>query len=121
MNRIPPHVPHVNHPGTYNIRGARPVGRLQHLLTHLSPSTSTAHAPTDGITPAMTSTAGRKLPTFDELPSFKDFAGCAWEVWGKDDQLGTVNLLTEEAVKEASKEIKYVDLRPEQLIFVGAF
>ncbi|KAI0806673.1 hypothetical protein C8Q74DRAFT_1362285 [Fomes fomentarius] len=54
----------------------------------------------------MTSTAGRKLPTFDELPSFKDFAGCAWEVWGKDDQLGTVNLLTEEAIKEASKEIK---------------
>ncbi|KAI0713745.1 hypothetical protein C8Q76DRAFT_469104 [Earliella scabrosa] len=51
-------------------------------------------------------TTGRKLPTFDELPPFKDFTGCAWEVWGKDDQLGTVNLLTEEVVKEASKEIK---------------
>ena len=50
----------------------------------------------------------RKLPTFDELPSFKDFSGCAWEVWGKDDQLGTVNLLTEEVVKEASKEIECV-------------
>ncbi|KAH9890456.1 hypothetical protein C8Q73DRAFT_792907 [Cubamyces lactineus] len=48
----------------------------------------------------------RKLPTFDELPKFKDFTGCAWEVWGKDDQLGTVNLLTKEVVKEASKEIK---------------
>ena len=48
----------------------------------------------------------RKLPTFDELPKFKDFTGCAWEVWGKEDQLGTVNLLTEEVVKEASKEIK---------------
>ncbi|KAI0738090.1 hypothetical protein C8Q80DRAFT_1222716 [Daedaleopsis nitida] len=47
-----------------------------------------------------------KLPTFDELPDFKDFKGCAWEVWGKDDQLGTVNLLTAEVVKEASKEIK---------------
>ncbi|RDX47364.1 hypothetical protein OH76DRAFT_1405974 [Lentinus brumalis] len=47
-----------------------------------------------------------KLPTFDELPTFKDFTGCAWEVWGKDDQLGTVNLLTEEVVKEASEEIK---------------
>ncbi|KAI0713746.1 hypothetical protein C8Q76DRAFT_469319 [Earliella scabrosa] len=51
-------------------------------------------------------TAGRKLPTFDELPPFKDFTGCAWEVWGKDDQLGTINLLTDEVVKEASKEIK---------------
>ncbi|KAI0373111.1 hypothetical protein BV20DRAFT_1050031 [Pilatotrama ljubarskyi] len=48
----------------------------------------------------------RALPTFDELPKFKDFSGCAWEVWGKDDQLGTVNLLTDELVKEASKEIK---------------
>lgn len=47
-----------------------------------------------------------KLPTFDELPPFKEFSGCAWEVWGKDDQLGTVNLLTSEVVKEASKEIK---------------
>ncbi|RPD71268.1 hypothetical protein L226DRAFT_574034 [Lentinus tigrinus ALCF2SS1-7] len=47
-----------------------------------------------------------KLPTFDELPKFKDFSGCAWEIWGKDDQLGTVNLLTDEVVKEASKEIK---------------
>ncbi len=51
-----------------------------------------------------------KLPTFDELPPFKDFTGCAWEVWGKDDQLGTVNLLTEEVVKEASEEIKCVSV-----------
>ncbi|PIL33200.1 hypothetical protein GSI_04650 [Ganoderma sinense ZZ0214-1] len=46
------------------------------------------------------------LPKFDELPPFKEFAGCAWEVWGKDDELGTVNLLTPEVVKEAAKEIK---------------
>ncbi|TBU41908.1 putative cyclase-domain-containing protein [Dichomitus squalens] len=51
-------------------------------------------------------TTTRKLPAFDELPTFKEFTGCAWEVWGKDDQLGTVNLLTPEVVKEASKEIK---------------
>ncbi|CDO71942.1 hypothetical protein BN946_scf184940.g89 [Trametes cinnabarina] len=50
-------------------------------------------------------TDDRTLPTYDELPAFKDFTGCAWEVWGKDDQLGTVNLLTDEVVKEAAKEI----------------
>ena len=50
----------------------------------------------------------KQLPTFDELPSFHDWTGCAWEVWGKDDQLGTVNLLTEEVVAEAAKEIKSV-------------
>lgn len=47
---------------------------------------------------------GRVLPTFDELPSFHDFKGCAWEVWGKDDELGTINLLTPEVVARAAKE-----------------
>ena len=50
----------------------------------------------------------KQLPTFDELPAFEEFKGCAWGVWGKDDQLGTVNLLTEEVVLEAAKEIKSV-------------
>ena len=57
----------------------------------------------------MTTAGTRQLPAYDELPKFKDFSGCAWEVWGKDDQLGTINLLTDDVVKEASKEIKYVD------------
>ena len=48
------------------------------------------------------------LPSFDELPSFRNFPGCAWDVWGKDDELGTVNLLTEDVVREAAKEIQYV-------------
>ncbi|THG97625.1 hypothetical protein EW026_g4405 [Hermanssonia centrifuga] len=37
----------------------------------------------------------KQLPTFDELPNFHEYTGCAWGVWGKDDQLGTINLLTE--------------------------
>ncbi|KAI0823830.1 hypothetical protein BC628DRAFT_1420575 [Trametes gibbosa] len=70
-----------------------PAERLQIISTHLRSSETM-------------SAAARPLPTFDELPGFKDFTGCAWEVWGKDDQLGTINLLTDEIVKEASKEIK---------------
>ena len=47
------------------------------------------------------------LPSFKELPNFHDFSGCAWDVWGKGDQLGTVNMLTDEVVKRAaSEEIK---------------
>lgn len=46
------------------------------------------------------------LPSFDELPSFHGLPGCAWSVWGKGDELGTINLLTPEVVKEAAKEIK---------------
>lgn len=52
------------------------------------------------------------LPSFDELPKFRNFAGCAWGVWGEGDQLGTVNLLTEDVVKEAAKEIKSPHLIP---------
>ncbi|KAI5116416.1 hypothetical protein M0805_008491 [Coniferiporia weirii] len=47
-----------------------------------------------------------KLPSFDELPCFHEFTGCAWDLWGKGDQLGTVNLLTEGVVQEAAKEVK---------------
>lgn len=48
-----------------------------------------------------------RLPAFDDLPSFRGYKGCAWGVWGKGDQLGTVNLLTEDVVQEAAAaEIK---------------
>ncbi|KAI0261792.1 hypothetical protein BC834DRAFT_429828 [Gloeopeniophorella convolvens] len=57
--------------------------------------------------------AERPLPTFDELPRFNEFAGCAWEVWGAGDQLGTVNLLTKAVVQRAAKEeIRCVAPRP---------
>lgn len=55
--------------------------------------------------PSMTDS---KLPSFDELPNFHEYTGCAWEVWGKGDELGTINLLTETVIAEAAKEVKYV-------------
>jgi hypothetical protein len=44
-----------------------------------------------------------RLPTFDELPSFHDMPGCGW-IWGANDQLGTVNLLSDEVVQRACRE-----------------
>lgn len=44
------------------------------------------------------------LPTFNELPKFKDLTGCAWGLWPEGNELGTVNLLTEEVVLRAAKE-----------------
>ena len=44
------------------------------------------------------------LPSFDELPKFHNFTGCAWAVWGEDDQLGTVGMLTPDVVQKAAKE-----------------
>ncbi|KAH8117642.1 putative cyclase-domain-containing protein [Phellopilus nigrolimitatus] len=46
------------------------------------------------------------LPSFDELPEFNDLKGCAWSVWGKGDQLGTINLLTNDVVQEAARQVK---------------
>ena len=51
-------------------------------------------------------TQWNNLPTFDELPKFHEFTGCAWGVWGEKDELGTINLLTEDVVKQAGQEIR---------------
>lgn len=52
-------------------------------------------------------TIPQKLPVFDELPPFHDMPGCGW-IWGEDDQLGTVNLLSDEVVQRAChEEVRY--------------
>ena len=73
---------------------------------------------TSHIVPDSMFSSEKPLLTFDELPAYKNFPGCAWAVWGPDDQLGTVNLLTEDVVKKAAEEeIKYVSF--ESGLFFG--
>lgn len=46
-------------------------------------------------------------PLFSSLPLRKgDPHHSAWGLWGDDDELGTLNLITEETVRAASTEIK---------------
>jgi hypothetical protein len=46
----------------------------------------------------------KTLPTFDQLPiDPKHPPQTAWGLWGEDDNLGTLNLLTEERVANVSK------------------
>lgn len=53
-------------------------------------------------------TSQPRLPTFDELSPFHDMPGCGW-IWGEDDQLGTVNLLSDKLVQRAClEEVQYV-------------
>jgi hypothetical protein len=47
-----------------------------------------------------------KFPTRSELPAIEGAPKYAAWVWGKDDFLGRLNLLTSTRVKEASKEIQ---------------
>jgi hypothetical protein len=46
-------------------------------------------------------------PSFDSLPLRQGDPPCsAWGLYGEDDELGTLNLLTPEVVTAAAKEIK---------------
>ena len=45
------------------------------------------------------------LPTYDQLPIKPEYPPhSAWGVWGEDDNLGTLNLLTEDVVKEVKNK-----------------
>lgn len=47
------------------------------------------------------------LPRYDELPTRPDAPpGSAWGVFGDDDELGTINLLTPERVREAAALVR---------------
>ena len=56
-----------------------------------------------------------QFPTRHNLPPIKDAPEQAAWVWGKDDFLGRLNLLTPTRVKEASKEIKTGEIIPVNL------
>ncbi|SPO25625.1 uncharacterized protein UTRI_03349_B [Ustilago trichophora] len=49
--------------------------------------------------------AAGHLPDFDNIPAVPGMPhGCAWNVWGDGDELGTLNLLTPEVVARAAQE-----------------
>jgi hypothetical protein len=52
-------------------------------------------------------TSGRQVPTFDNLTlDPKGPKGNIWGLFGPDDQLGMLNLLTPDTTREAAKEIQ---------------
>lgn len=49
--------------------------------------------------------ASNDYPKFSDLPLQKDGPhGNAWGLWGSDDQLGTLNLLTDDVIAKAAAE-----------------
>ena len=45
----------------------------------------------------------QNLPSYDQLPIDSKYPPhSAWGVWGEDDNLGTINMLTEERVANVS-------------------
>ncbi|KAG1470714.1 hypothetical protein G6F56_002521 [Rhizopus delemar] len=50
--------------------------------------------------------AAKELPTYDQLPIDSKYPPhTAWGLWGEDDNLGTLNLLTKERVANAAKSV----------------
>ncbi|KAK7036016.1 Serine/threonine protein kinase PRP4 [Favolaschia claudopus] len=73
--------------------------RLKTIVSHLNPTSASSHLDATSV-----DWTTAEIPSYDLLPAFKNFPGCAWGVWGAEDQLGTVNLLTDEVVKAAARE-----------------
>lgn len=73
------------------------LGALSSSSTHSTSSSSSSAASSEKW-------ATVPLPDYHELPSKGGWPGCAWDVWGPGDQLGTINLLTESVVLRAAKE-----------------
>ncbi|PFH53528.1 hypothetical protein AMATHDRAFT_38738 [Amanita thiersii Skay4041] len=80
--------------------------RLKGVLSHFSPQTrkGSNENQTNSSADRVNEFQGKRLPKFDELPKYKNLPGCAWEVWGSEDHLGTINLLTDELVKQTAQE-----------------
>jgi kynurenine formamidase len=51
------------------------------------------------------------LPRFDELPQ-RSMLACSWGLWGDDDVLGTLNLITPERTLAAASEVRRGALFP---------
>lgn len=59
-----------------------------------------------GSASPLNDTFAGERPGFDALPLRKgDPKASAWGLWGGDDELGTLNLLTPSIVKAASAEV----------------
>ncbi|TKY89916.1 hypothetical protein EX895_001213 [Sporisorium graminicola] len=74
------------------------------FLGALSSASASASSHTSAKTASSERWATATLPDYKDLPSHGGWPGCAWDVWGPGDQLGTINLLTEALVLKANKE-----------------
>lgn len=86
---------------------AKQAPSLLNALSSSSSHSSSASASSSSSTSTNSSSekwATAALPAYRDLPSEGGWPGCAWDVWGRGDQLGTINLLTESVVLRAAKE-----------------
>ncbi|KAJ5224643.1 uncharacterized protein N7469_008146 [Penicillium citrinum] len=84
--------------------------RLSAISSHLDSNKSKTMSKTQSAQQLPWDPNALSFPSHDELPSLPDAPeGAAW-VWGKDDQLGRLNLLTPERVKASATEIKTGDM-----------
>jgi hypothetical protein len=98
----------------FNTRGGE-VGLVSILVTTVNMSLSSLSVfhwflkfLSNDTAPRQNAPAISKLarPAFNELPLRKgDPKGSAWQFWGKDDELGSLNLITDEVSRAAAAEV----------------
>jgi len=72
-----------------------------------APSRRRTRTPQAAIAPAQPRPVPADVPSYEQLPVREGApAGSAWGVFGDDDQVGTINLLTPERVREAAKFVR---------------
>lgn len=77
------------------------------MTRKIAPATKAATRRVTAAAPARPRAPEPQIPRHDELPIRPDApAGAAWGVFGDDDQLGTINLMTPEVVVEAAGSIR---------------
>src|SRR5215475_4626068 len=82
----------------------RPKSKPKRPARKMSPTKSMARR---ARAPRPEAPAGPKLPSYDELPVRPEAPqGAAWGVFGDDDEVGTINLLTPERVRAAAGSIR---------------
>ena len=90
-----------------NTRKKAAGGRAKAKSAKPKPAVKTSVKTKPGKVAGRTSASGPKLPRYDQLPIRPGAPkGAAWGVFGDDDELGTVNLLTPQRVMQAAAEIR---------------
>ncbi len=83
------------------------MNRRQVVANALALGAGSVLAKTSTSEAATAAPSGKLPPAYDNLPlNAGESVRTAWGVWGKDDTLGALNLLTEERIRAAAKTVR---------------
>lgn len=83
------------------------VGARQECLVGRPSDNEHSEQKSDTIQSGLSSSSSTARPAFEDLPLDPNHPkASAWDLWGQKDELGTLNILTPEVVRQASQEVR---------------